>query len=177
MIAPDSERALEWLINAYKRRLSDPGSSWVGWMNNGSAAGRVELVFAFHSPREFTGLTMHLARPARSINAPGADGIDELKSCQVNFALEKENYIGKSVRFSAPQSAERPTFYNVTVDLKKRVGRYLQVQLEFTGQWLLMSEVTFHSRKSSLSKRKKRTELTMIERLRRTVGRQHHRLV
>lgn len=112
-------------------------------MNNGSGAGRVELLFAFHSAREFAGLTLHLARPARH-QAAGSVA-SELTACTVDFALDKDNYVGKSVRYPVHQST-LSALYNVTVDLRRRAGRYLRVRLEFSGQWLLMSEITFHSR-------------------------------
>lgn len=109
-------------------------------MNNGSSSSRIELLFEFHTAREFTSLTLHTARRAKE---------DRLTGVVVNFALESGNYLGKSIRV-APPAEQNPSSlgpYNVTVDLKKRVGRFLQLRLDFTGQWLLLSEVTFQSGK------------------------------
>lgn len=114
-------------------------------MNNGS--GRVQLLFEFHSAREFNSLTLQLAKRASNDNS------SSLTSAVINFALENGNYLGKSVRYAQisdgqqhlPAAAAGP--YNVTIDLKKRVGRFVQLQLDYTSQWLLLSEVTFQSGK------------------------------
>ena len=116
------------------------GSSWVGWMNNGS--GRVQLLFEFHSAREFNSLTLQLAKRASNDNS------SSLTSAVINFALENGNYLGKSVRSGQISDGHHlPGLYNVTIDLKKRVGRFVQLQLDYTSQWLLLSEVTFQSGK------------------------------
>ena len=114
-------------------------------MNNGSY-GRVQLVFEFHSPREFTGLTLHLARAPTDTTFNNKSSTAGLTACLVNFAIDSGNYLGKSVRCLGIQQ-EQPdqAIYNVSVDLKHRVGRFLQIQLEFNSQWLLISEVTFQS--------------------------------
>lgn len=110
-------------------------------MNNGSSSTRrVELLFEFHSAREFTSLTLHLARRAKEDIG--------LTEAIVNLALESGNYLGKSVRFTSQpeqQQQQQPGVYNVTIDLKKRVGRFVQLQMDFTDQWLLLSEVSFES--------------------------------
>ena len=112
----------------------------------------MELVFEFHSTREFAGLTLHLARPPPSTEqAHNKSAAAGLLSCIVHFALDSGNYLGKSIRYvvvaanNQEQQQQQP-IYNVTVDLKGRIGRFLQLQLDFAGSWLLLSEVTFHSR-------------------------------
>jgi hypothetical protein len=132
-------------------------------MNNGSSSlsstGKVQLVFEFHTARQFTGLTLHLARPPASDSSapPTANNNKTIKSrgglagCLVHFAVHRANYLGKVVR--APiipntqqqQPQQQAAIYDVAVDLKGRVGRYLKLELEFDGQWLLMSEVSFQS--------------------------------
>lgn len=154
------ERALErrrrrscilYDLSSYLRFSSGgllPGSSWVGWMNNGSRnAGRVELVFEFHSARVLNSLTLHLARAPVDYYAASANQSKGLTACLVNFGLESGNYLGKSIRWTPPaqQPETSEPIYNVTVDLKGRVARFLQIQLQFNSQWLLISEVTFQS--------------------------------
>lgn len=129
------------------------GSSWVGWMNNGSSArdsGRVELVFEFHSARQLNSLTLHLARAPVASDSWSANKSTGLTSCLLNFGLDSSgNYLGKSIRYGqselmAGQHSSEP-IYNVTIDLKGRLARFLQLQLQFNSQWLLISEVTFQS--------------------------------
>lgn len=131
------------------------GSSWVGWMNNGSSAadGRVHLFFEFHSAREFTSVTLHLAKEPTSANANATATATAtgLTACLVHFALDKDNYnAGKAVRPSL-DALTSATIQKVTIDLKRRVGRYLQLQLQFNSRWLLMSEVTFHSSEANIT--------------------------
>lgn len=119
-------------------------------MNNGSSSGRVELLFEFHSAREFTSLTLHLARAPN--NDAGVNKSTGLTACLVNFGLDSgTNYLGKSVRHVVQQETASEPIYNVTVDLKGRVARFLQLQLQFNSQWLLISEVTFQSGKTLIS--------------------------
>ncbi|KAI9553288.1 putative epithelial discoidin domain-containing receptor 1-like [Daphnia sinensis] len=124
------------------------GSSWVGWMNNGSSAanGRVQLLFEFHSAREFTSVTLHLAKEPTTTtkNGNGNGTITGLTACLVHFGLDKNNVSAKTVRPTLDVSAAS-AIRSVTIDLKRRVGRYVQLQLEFNSRWLLMSEVTFQS--------------------------------
>ena len=100
----------------------------------------MEILLEFHSAREFASVTLHAARRARG---------DTVTAVVVNFALESGNYLGKSIRSAAAAATGQPSSdlgpYNVTVDLKKRVGRFVQIQLDFTGEWLLLSEVAFQS--------------------------------
>lgn len=125
-------------------------------MNNGSSArdsGRVELVFEFHSARQLNSLTLHLARaPVGAGDSWSANKSTGLTSCLLNFGLDSTsgNYLGKSIRYGqselmAGQQHPLEPIYNVTIDLKGRLARFLQLQLQFNSQWLLISEVTFQS--------------------------------
>lgn len=120
-------------------------------MNNGSnGEGKVELFFEFHTPREFTSLTLHLARGVATSDSTNNNNNNKTKKgltgCLVNFAVTTGHYLGKVVRFVHHEEQETTTsIYNVSVDLKRRIGRYLKLELEFNSQWLLMSEVTFQS--------------------------------
>ena len=114
-------------------------------MNNGSNGG-VELFFEFHTPREFTSLTLHLARGVATSDSTNNNKTKRgLTGCLVNFAVTRGNHLGKVVRFVHDEEQETSSIYNVTVDLKRRIGRFLKLELQFNSQWLLMSEVTFQS--------------------------------
>lgn len=103
-------------------------------MNN-ATNGRLELVFEFHSAREFNEVSLHVGR----------QGLNQVTA---NFAVDKDNYLGKSIRMNATAGSSSSTIYNVTLDLKKRVGRFVRLQLDFNGPWLLLSEITFQSQSS-----------------------------
>lgn len=116
-------------------------------MNNGSSssAGRVQLLFEFHSARKFTSLTLHLARaPVSDIKSSG------LTACLVNLAVDNGNYLGKTLRHLVPDNNVEP-IYNITVDLKGRIAKFLQLELQFNSRWLLVSEVTFQSELSDFN--------------------------
>lgn len=106
-------------------------------MNNATTTGRVELIFEFHTAREFSQVSLHVGRPAATTQQ------STLNQVLVSFALDKGNYSGKMIRSNA--TTGNSNIYNVTVDLKKRVGRDVRLQLDFAGQWLLLSEITFQS--------------------------------
>jgi len=112
-------------------------------MNN-ATIGRVELVFEFHTAREFSQVSLHVGRPA----AAAAATSQALSQVMASFALDKGNYSGKTIRTNVTASTNS-NIYNVTVDLKKRVGRFVRLQLDFAGPWLLLSEITFQSQFSA----------------------------
>ena len=71
-----------------------------------------------------------------------------LNSCTVNFASEGSSaWAGKAIRTDVGSVGGVGAVYNVTIDLRRRVGRWLNVELEFNSTWLLLSEVTFNSGK------------------------------
>ena len=107
-------------------------------MNN-ATLGRVELVFEFHTAREFSQVSLHVGRPAAA-----AATSQPLSQVMASFALDKGNYSVKTIRTNVTASTNS-NIYNVTVDLKKRVGRFVRLQLDFAGPWLLLSEITFQS--------------------------------
>jgi len=116
------------------------GSSWIGWKRNGTT-GRLEILFEFHTARQFQSLTFYLGRTrlAQSKNSG-------LNSCTVNFASEGSSaWAGKAIRTDVGSVGGVGAVYNVTIDLRRRVGRWLNVELEFNSTWLLLSEVTFNS--------------------------------
>jgi len=109
-------------------------------MNN-ATIGRVELVFEFHTAREFSQVSLHVGRPAAAAAAATSQALSQVMA---SFALDKGNYSGKTIRTNVTASTNS-NIYNVTVDLKKRVGRFVRLQLDFAGPWLLLSEITFQS--------------------------------
>lgn len=69
-----------------------------------------------------------------------------LSQCTFNFATETDSFVAKPIRYVAtPQEKPDSVIYNVTVDLKKRVGRSVRINIEYLGKWLLISEITFES--------------------------------
>jgi len=74
-----------------------------------------------------------------------------LNSCTVNFASEAPSaWTGKAIRMDVGGVGGVAPTYNVTIDLRRRVGRWLKVELEFNSTWLLLSEVTFNSGNHSI---------------------------
>jgi len=123
------------------------GSSWMGWKKNGT--GRLEILFEFLTGRQFQSLTLHLGR------APSQSKYSGVTSCTVNFAGEGPTvWTGKVIRMD-PSTVHNVsgggggsvamTTYNVTIDLRRRVGRWLKLDIEFNSTWLLLSEISIDS--------------------------------
>ncbi|XP_026463457.1 discoidin domain-containing receptor 2-like isoform X2 [Ctenocephalides felis] len=138
-------------------RGPNSGSRWVGWSNDTTVSldleknlvttgipggssnnGGLELLFEFDGPREFTSVHLH-------VNNMFTRGVQIPSSISFYFSLDGERYQPVAVVHRPIQDRTGESSRNITVPLQNRVGRFVRAELEFSSQWILLSEITFDS--------------------------------
>lgn len=67
------------------------------------------------------------------------------------FSVGGEHFFPEPVSYTYPADTIMPEARNVTVKLHHRTGRFLKLQLFFANKWMMISEISFESRKSEYS--------------------------
>lgn len=63
------------------------------------------------------------------------------------FSIGGEHFFPEPVSYTYPADTIMPEARNVTVKLHHRTGRFLKLQLFFANKWMMISEISFESRK------------------------------
>ena len=121
-------------IDAYILLYLDRG--WVGWRND--KRDFVEIIFEFDKVREFHSIQVYC-------NNQFTKEVAVFSHIKAFFSVGGKVYGEDSVDHAPlpDQIFEEPK--NVSVNLNRRVGRFLRVELYFASKWLLISEVSFDS--------------------------------
>jgi len=64
----------------------------------------------------------------------------------VEFSENGETFLGEGIVHSTDEDAIFEDPRNVTINLHRKVGRFVKISLFFASKWILLSEVTFQSR-------------------------------
>ena len=121
-------------IYIYFAFVSDRG--WVGWRND--KRDMVSIVFEFDAVREFHSIQLYC-------NNQFTREVAVFSQIKAFFSISGKVYGKESVDHTplSDEIFEEPK--NVSVNLHRRVGRFVKVELYFASKWLLISEVSFDS--------------------------------
>ena len=115
------------------------GLGWIGW--NIIETPQPYIKFHFLSERIFNSATFHC-------NVKDQTRIKLFSKVEISFSKNGNEF--DTLQDYEPKEISTPlssTNHNITIDLCRRVGKSLMFNFTYSGQWILISEVTFNSGK------------------------------
>ncbi|VDN11723.1 unnamed protein product [Dibothriocephalus latus] len=133
------------LFDPYRRDASELADCLVGW-NRGRwddrSAGSLEtleFIFRFSGLRKFSALYLHVVNlPSQQITFP--------HRIEATFSVTGLTFSGDPdlvLELDLNATSVLPT---VKIDLRQRVGQYIQLRFFFAAQWIVLSELRFVSK-------------------------------
>uniref|UniRef100_A0A8C3NUW1 Discoidin domain-containing receptor 2 n=1 Tax=Cyanoderma ruficeps TaxID=181631 RepID=A0A8C3NUW1_9PASS len=115
-----------------------PGYDYVGWRNESTAGGYVEITFEFDRIRNFTAMKVHC-------NNMFAKGVKIFKEVQCYFRADTSEWEPSAVSSVLVLDDVNPSARFVTVPLLHRMASAIKCQYYFADTWMMFSEITFQS--------------------------------
>ncbi|NXW26801.1 DDR2 protein, partial [Phaetusa simplex] len=115
-----------------------PGYDYVGWRNESTAGGYVEITFEFDRIRNFTAMKVHC-------NNMFAKGVKIFKEVQCYFRADASEWEPNAVSSVLVLDDVNPSARFVTVPLLHRMASAIKCQYYFADTWMMFSEITFQS--------------------------------
>ncbi|XP_009698782.1 PREDICTED: discoidin domain-containing receptor 2-like, partial [Cariama cristata] len=115
-----------------------PGYGDVGWRNESTAGGYVEITFEFDRIRNFTAMKVHC-------NNMFAKGVKIFKEVQCYFRADTSEWEPSAVSSVLVLDDVNPSARFVTVPLLHRMASAIKCQYYFADAWMMFSEITFQS--------------------------------
>ncbi|KAM9187162.1 discoidin domain-containing receptor 2 isoform 1-T1 [Mergus octosetaceus] len=115
-----------------------PGYDYVGWRNESTAGGYVEITFEFDRIRNFTTMKVHC-------NNMFAKGVKIFKEVQCYFRSDAGEWEPNAVSSVLVLDDVNPSARFVTVPLLHRMASAIKCQYYFADTWMMFSEITFQS--------------------------------
>ncbi|NXD40430.1 DDR2 protein, partial [Copsychus sechellarum] len=115
-----------------------PGYDYVGWRNESTAGGFVEITFEFDRIRNFTAMKVHC-------NNMFAKGVKIFKEVQCYFRADAGEWEPGAVSSVLVLDDVNPSARFVTVPLLHRMASAIKCQYYFADTWMMFSEITFQS--------------------------------
>ncbi|NWW67371.1 DDR2 protein, partial [Ifrita kowaldi] len=115
-----------------------PGYDYVGWRNESTAGGYVEITFEFDRIRNFTAMKVHC-------NNMFAKGVKIFKEVQCYFRADTSEWEPGAVSSVLVLDDVNPSARFVTVPLLHRMASAIKCQYYFADTWMMFSEITFQS--------------------------------
>ncbi|NXQ62110.1 DDR2 protein, partial [Anthoscopus minutus] len=115
-----------------------PGYDYVGWRNESTAGGYVEITFEFDRIRNFTAMKVHC-------NNMFAKGVKIFKEVQCYFRADAGEWEPSAVSSVLVLDDVNPSARFVTVPLLHRMASAIKCQYYFADTWMMFSEITFQS--------------------------------
>ncbi|NXG56044.1 DDR2 protein, partial [Hemiprocne comata] len=115
-----------------------PGYDYVGWRNESTANGYVEITFEFDRIRNFTAMKVHC-------NNMFAKGVKIFKEVQCYFRADTSEWEPSVVSSVLVLDDVNPSARFVTVPLLHRMANAIKCQYYFADTWMMFSEITFQS--------------------------------
>ncbi|NXF13272.1 DDR2 protein, partial [Smithornis capensis] len=115
-----------------------PGYDYVGWRNESTAGGYVEITFEFDRIRNFTAMKVHC-------NNMFAKGVKIFKEVQCYFRADASEWEPSTVSSVLVVDDVNPSARFVTVPLFHRMASAIKCQYYFADTWMMFSEITFQS--------------------------------
>ena len=113
------------------------GLGWIGWNVNDTP--KPYIIFEFLNTRIFSAMTLHC-------NVRDTAKIKLFSEVVISFSMDGVSFY-ESFEYKPKSVSSRSAWmnYNVTIDLHRHTGKLMKLQFSYTGHWILISEVTFHS--------------------------------
>ncbi|NXF75036.1 DDR2 protein, partial [Sclerurus mexicanus] len=115
-----------------------PGYDYVGWRNESTTSGYVEITFEFDRIRNFTAMKVHC-------NNMFAKGVKIFKEVQCYFRADASEWEPSTVSSVLVVDDVNPSARFVTVALLHRMASAIKCQYYFADTWMMFSEITFQS--------------------------------
>ncbi|XP_021150057.1 discoidin domain-containing receptor 2 isoform X2 [Columba livia] len=115
-----------------------PGYDYVGWRNESTTGGYVEITFEFDRIRNFTAMKVHC-------NNMFAKGVKIFKEVQCYFRADTSEWEPSTVSSVLVLDDVNPSARFVTVPLLHRMASAIKCQYYFADAWMMFSEITFQS--------------------------------
>ncbi|OWK60908.1 Discoidin domain-containing receptor 2 [Lonchura striata] len=115
-----------------------PGYDYVGWRNESTAGGYVEITFEFDRIRNFTAMKVHC-------NNMFVKGVKIFKEVQCYFRADASEWEPGAVSSVLVLDDVNPSARFVTVPLLHRMASAIKCQYYFADTWMMFSEITFQS--------------------------------
>ncbi|NXU82831.1 DDR2 protein, partial [Xiphorhynchus elegans] len=115
-----------------------PGYDYVGWRNESTTSGYVEITFEFDRVRNFTAMKVHC-------NNMFAKGVKIFKEVQCYFRADASEWEPSTVSSVLVVDDVNPSARFVTVALLHRMASAIKCQYYFADTWMMFSEITFQS--------------------------------
>ncbi|NWX17795.1 DDR2 protein, partial [Aegotheles bennettii] len=115
-----------------------PGYDYVGWRNESTTGGYVEITFEFDRIRNFTAMKVHC-------NNMFAKGVKIFKEVQCYFRADASEWEPSTVSSVLVLDDVNPSARFVTVPLLHRMADAIKCQYYFADAWMMFSEITFQS--------------------------------
>ncbi|NWX85769.1 DDR2 protein, partial [Nothoprocta pentlandii] len=115
-----------------------PGYDYVGWRNESTASGYVEITFEFDRVRNFTTMKVHC-------NNMFAKGVKIFKEVQCYFRSDTAEWEPNTISSVLVLDDVNPSARFVTVPLLHRMASAIKCQYYFADTWMMFSEITFQS--------------------------------
>ncbi|NXL77086.1 DDR2 protein, partial [Leptocoma aspasia] len=115
-----------------------PGYDYVGWRNESTTGGYVEITFEFDRIRNFTAMKVHC-------NNMFAKGVKIFKEVQCYFRADASEWEPSAVSSVLVLDDVNPSARFVTVPLLHRMASAIKCQYYFADTWMMFSEITFQS--------------------------------
>ncbi|NXX76604.1 DDR2 protein, partial [Urocolius indicus] len=115
-----------------------PGYDYVGWRNESTAGGYVEITFEFDRIRNFTAMKVHC-------NNMFAKGVKIFKEVQCYFRADASEWEPGAISSVLVLDDVNPSARFVTVPLLHRMASAIKCQYYFADTWMMFSEITFQS--------------------------------
>ncbi|NXT91794.1 DDR2 protein, partial [Anhinga rufa] len=115
-----------------------PGYDYVGWHNESTTGGYVEITFEFDRIRNFTAMKVHC-------NNMFAKGVKIFKEVQCYFRADASEWEPSAVSSVLVLDDVNPSARFVTVPLLHRMASAIKCQYYFADTWMMFSEITFQS--------------------------------
>ncbi|NXW05268.1 DDR2 protein, partial [Fregetta grallaria] len=115
-----------------------PGYDYVGWRNESTTGGYVEITFEFDRIRNFTAMKVHC-------NNMFAKGVKIFKEVQCYFRADASEWEPTAVSSVLVLDDVNPSARFVTVPLLHRMASAIKCQYYFADAWMMFSEITFQS--------------------------------
>ena len=117
------------------------GEGWVGWSSFLTQSQYIDITFEFSGVRKFTNVILTANVDKKRDNAV-------FNRSQIFFSSTQDSFSNASFLQYCPRdfpAKDDPYNANVTLSLCENTARFIKLRLYLSGEWLLISEISFNS--------------------------------